>query len=364
MELRHYITFAVSFIVLQLFVYILNRTLYWLFSDKLSHKARRVIRLLTYGIANFVIILSITRVFSFRVGAFLLVCLLFVSFTSIACALIYRLLCRHVVQTSLNRTLRLIYPFALAGLVTFALYNAYVPTVRHYQVTLDKPLSPIRIGVASDLHLGKLFGAKQLDRLAQIMQQENVDLILLPGDIMDDNVEAYLNENMRPHLAKLQAPLGVYATMGNHDFFGAQQTIAEEIQRAGIHLLMDQSVTINHQFVIVGRNDNLYTQRLSTEALLQNVDTSLPIFLLDHRPDQILQHAKLPIDLQVSGHAHNGQIFPANIVTKMMYPLSYGYEKIGNGHFFVTSGYGFWGVPMRLGSQSEVFIIDVVGNNQ
>lgn len=66
--------------------------------------------------------------------------------------------------------------------------------------------------------------------------------------------------------------------------------------------------------------------------------------------------------MQLSGHVHNGQIFPANFITKMLYPaLAYGYKAIGNGHFVVTSGYGFWGVPFRLGSQSEVWIIDVKG---
>lgn len=232
----------------------------------------------------------------------------------------------------------------------------------HYQVQLDKPLEkPLRIGVASDFHLGKFFGAKQLDQLAEIFNQEKVDLILLPGDIMDDNTIEYLAENMQPHLAKLTAPLGVYATLGNHDFFGNQQAIATEIQKAGIHLLWDQAVKINNQFTIVGRNDDLIKNRPSTAELLANVDTHLPVFLVDHRPTEVEQHAQLPIDIQVSGHTHKGQIFPANIITALTYKLDYGYQKLGLGHYFVTSGYGFWGIPMRLGSQSEVLIIDVSG---
>ena len=135
------------------------------------------------------------------------------------------------------------------------------------------------------------------------------------------------------------------------------------MQKAGIQVLWDRAITINDQFVIIGRNDDLLRSRPSTEELLQNVNTRLPVFLMDHRPTEILHHAELPIDVQVSGHAHKGQVFPANIITKLMYRLHYGYEKIGNGHFFVTSGYGFWGIPMRLGSQSEVFIIDVKGKN-
>lgn len=83
--------------------------------------------------------------------------------------------------------------------------------------------------------------------------------------------------------------------------------------------------------------------------------------MLDHRPTEIEKHSKLPIDLQVSGHTHKGQIFPANLITALIYRLDYGYEKIGLGHYVVTSGYGFWGIPMRLGSQSEVVILDVTG---
>lgn len=364
MELRHYIIFAVSTLLLQLFIYLFNRTLYWLFSGKIGHKTRRAIYLFNYLAANSVILLTIFRIQPmFRLSAFILVFLLFSAFVSIALALTYQFLKKYIAQNKLNTVLRWSYPVGLFGLLGLSIYNAYVPVSIHYQVTLDKPLKPLRVGVASDLHLGKLFGSARLDELADIFEREKVDLILMPGDIMDDNVQAYLAQNMQPHLAKLRAPLGVYATLGNHDFFGHENEIAEEIRKAGIHVLWDESIVIDNQLTIIGRNDDLVRHRLSTEELLKKVDTSLPVFLMDHRPTDILRHAELPIDIQVSGHAHKGQVFPANLITKLIYPLHYGYEKIGNGHFFVTSGYGFWGVPLRLGSQSEVFIIDIKGKN-
>ncbi len=363
MELRHYLLFAVSVILLQLFIYMFNRTLYWLFSGKIGHKTRRLIVIFNYLAANSIILLTVFRLQPmFRLSALILVVLLFAAFVSLGAALLYRLLKGVLNPQKLNRTLRLVYVPALAGLLGLSLYNAYTPTVVHYQIQIDKPLAPLRIGVASDLHLGKLFGATQLDRLAAIMAQENVDMILLPGDIMDDNTDAYLAQNMRPHLARLSAPLGVYATLGNHDFFGHQQAIAQEIRRAGIQLLMDQTLEVDNRIVLVGRNDDLARDRPSSAQLLRHVDTSLPVVLLDHRPTEIDEHAKLPIDIQVSGHTHNGQIFPGNLITALMYRLDYGYRKIGNGHFFVTSGYGFWGIPLRLGSQSEVMIIDVSGS--
>lgn len=85
------------------------------------------------------------------------------------------------------------------------------------------------------------------------------------------------------------------------------------------------------------------------------------MILLDHRPSQIDQNSQLPIDLQVSGHTHNGQIFPANFIVKAINRLGYGYQSFNNTHVVVSSGYGFWGVPFRLGSQSEVWVIKLVG---
>ncbi|MCK3657754.1 metallophosphoesterase [Pasteurellaceae bacterium Pebbles2] len=359
MELRHYITFAVAVVLLQLFIYIFNRTLFWLFSGKISHRVRYFLSSATYLSLNAIILLTVFRIQPmFRLSAFILAFLLFSAFVSIGLA-IFSHLFRN--STKINRTLRLIYPIALASLLGLSVYNAYTPKVIHYQIQIDKPIKPLRIGMASDLHLGKLFGTKQLDQLAEIFSQQNVDLILLPGDIMDDNVNAYLAEQMQLHLAKLRAPLGVFATLGNHDFFGDQQRIVDEIQKAGIQVLLDQAIEINQAFTLIGRNDDLYHSRPNTETLLQGVNRQLPIFLLDHRPTEIDQHAQLAIDLQVSGHTHRGQIFPANLITSLMYRLDYGHEKIQNSHFIVSSGYGFWGIPMRLGTQSEVVIIDVKG---
>lgn len=365
MEVRHYITLAVAVLALQFFVFSFARTLAWLFN--LSAKKRKWIMFGCYLIANSVMLLHATFIVPmFRPIALMLTLLLFSVFVSGAVWLIYqfckRFISLHFWQQYLRLPLRIGYPIAFFGLIGLGLYNAYTPKVVHYSIVLDKPITPVRIGVASDFHLGKLFGEKQLDQLADIFTQQKVDLILLPGDIMDDNVDAYLAENMQPHLAKLHAPLGVYATLGNHDFFGQERTIADEIRKAGIQVLWDQAVTLSGKFTIIGRNDDLNKNRPSAEQLLQGVDTRLPVFLMDHRPSEIVAHSQLPIDVQVSGHTHNGQIFPGNLITNLVYRLGYGYEKIGRGHYFVTSGYGFWGIPLRLGSQSEVMIIEVKGH--
>lgn len=314
-------------------------------------------------------ILTLLRVWTplFRISANWLVLLLFTFFTSLAIIGITVALRPFIPVGQLTRPLRLFAPFILFGLYATALYNAYTPVVRYAHIQIDKPLAqPIRIGLASDTHLGVLFGNRQIDKLVQIMDNEKVDMILLPGDIMDDDTVHYEAENMHAHLSKLRAPLGVFASIGNHDigYQGIPQhdTITQALEKAGIHVLTNRAVHINNQIWVVGLPDQMIGKgREPIATVLQNVDTTQPVFLLDHRPNSVLEHAQLPIDLQVSGHVHNGQIFPANYIVRYLNRIHYGYEKINNSHFVVTSGYGFWGVPFRLGSQSEVWIIDVTG---
>lgn len=350
-------------LLLQVFTFGLGRSMQWLFAPVVGQIGRRCLMLAAYLVTNGLIVGLLLELGHslFRVFALWMILLLFVMYAALSTFLLYLLLRRLLGSVPLSHTLRVFAPLFVLGLFGLAFYNAYTPVVRYQSITIDKKLAkPLRIGLASDTHLGALFGARQIDKLAALMNAEKVDMILLPGDLMDDNVNVYLRDNMRPHLQKLRAPLGVYATMGNHDLFGDQARIRQELKRAGIRVL-DNEVLAHQGLLIVGRTDDLDHNRPSTAALLEGQNTNLPVILLDHRPTEIEQHSRLPIDVQVSGHVHNGQIAPANLIVKALYGLAYGYRAIGNGHYFTTSGYGFWGVPLRLGSQSEIWVIDVKG---
>ena len=298
-----------------------------------------------------------------RLMAFWLVVLLYTIFAAAAVVLLYWLLRKWLPESVRGSALRVTGLAVFVGLFGISVYNAYTPVVRHTSITLDKPLAqPLRIGLASDLHIGSFFGAKQLNKLSDIMNHEKVDVIMLAGDIMDDTVEAYLAEKMQPSMMKLRAPLGTYAILGNHDLVGWQEQIYDEMTKAGIKVLNDEAVPLDDgRLWLIGRFDDNAKNRLPMDKLLLQVEPGKPVILMDHRPSEVVAHSQLPIDIQLSGHTHNGQIFPANLLAAYVNRLAYGYEKIGLGHYFVTSGYGFWGVPLRLGSQSEVWIIDVKG---
>ncbi len=264
--------------------------------------------------------------------------------------------------------LRTFFLFIFIGLFIYALYSAYIPVVRRQTISIDKPMiEELRVAVASDLHLGRLFGNRAIDKLRYLVVQSKADMLLMPGDIMDDNTQAFVDYDMQKDLIKLceSLPHGVYATLGNHDLYGHEKPISDSLRGAGVHLLNDEVWRFIHNeqpIWLVGRFDNHKRARVATSELLAQVNPSEPIILLDHRPSDIVEHSQMPIDLQVSGHTHNGQIFPANFIVKAINRLGYGYEAIGQGHFVVSSGYGFWGIPFRLGSRSEIWLITIKSN--
>lgn len=357
--------FVLIALVIEAFTFFFAKFWQWFFKTRKGSALHASIMVGAFVFSNGVLVLTVSRYwrFMFRVTAGWMILLLFTLFASFAVMTLWLLLKNRVAKPKLDIGLRTFGALFFFGLTAYSVYSAYMPTVKHISLTIDKPLDkPVRIGVASDLHLGFLFRGKQIDDLARIMNQEKVDAIFLPGDIMDDSTEFYLNLNMKQNLQKLKAPLGVYATMGNHDLFGHEHEIHQALTEAGIKVLNDEAVFVDNRFWVVGRPDDTARGRTPSQELILKTDTAQPVFLLDHRPTSIHIHEKLPIDLQVSGHVHNGQVFPANIIVKFLNRLAYGHEKIGLGHYIVTSGYGFWGVPFRLGSQSEVWIVDISSN--
>jgi len=373
-----YAFFITIFVLLQLFSAGAALSIQWWLQPWITQTLQTIVWSAVFIITNGLLVLSVKRVFanSYRwvsgwmlIMHFILLTALVVSFLYGGYWLVVSLIGEiGYGSNTLSLRLRALAVVVFLGLFIFSLYSAYVPIVRHLSISIDKPLAkPLRIAVASDLHLGRLFGVTAIDRLTRLMNSTRADMLLMPGDIMDDNTDAFNDYSMDNNLAELCAnlPYGVYATLGNHDLYGHERPISQALRDAGVHLLNDDVFCIEHEGLkvwLVGRFDNHKRQRVATIDLLAEVDTSQPVILLDHRPSDIDEHSQLPIDLQVSGHTHNGQVFPANFIVSAINRLGYGYEAIGQGHFVVSSGYGFWGIPFRLGSRSEVWLINVSGN--
>ena len=377
-----YIFFTVIILSLQLFSLGAALSLQWWLQPWATSILLTVVFVAVFVITNGLLLLSVSKLLanSYRwVSGWMLV-MHFIMLTAAATWLLYGgywlvtlVLDSSLLDSTINDSemvmfwLRVFAVIVFLGLFIYTLYSAYVPVVRKLSINIDKPMQgQLRIAVASDLHLGRLFGNGAIDRLRHLVTQHQADMLLMPGDIMDDNTQAFTAYDMAANLTELcnSLPYGSYATLGNHDLYGHEQSISDSLRAAGVQLLNDEVMRLEHQgqaIWLVGRFDNHKRQRVATTELLSQVNTAEPVILLDHRPSDIAEHSELPIDLQVSGHTHNGQIFPANFIVKALNRLGYGYEAIGRGHFVVSSGYGFWGIPFRLGSRSEIWFITLTG---
>ena len=209
---------------------------------------------------------------------------------------------------------------------------------------------------------------------------ENVDLVCIAGDFFDNEYDAVqYPEKTISILKNLKSTYGVYACWGNHDFKekllagftvpvkNGQHTDArmdDFLEQAGIRLLDDKSVLIDDSFYLAGRKDpqrskKMKEDRLSPDELLKDLDPDKPILVIDHQPKQLQELADAGCDIDLSGHTHDGQMFPGNLTTKLMWENSWGELKKDNMYSYVTSGVGVWGPAMRVGTDAEIMIIDV-----
>jgi len=136
------------------------------------------------------------------------------------------------------------------------------------------------------------------------------------------------------------------------------------MEEYGMKVLRDNYKLVDSSFYIVGREDVsmnsfIRRKRKPLESIMSSINSDYSKILLDHTPVKLEQAEEQGIDLQFSGHTHHGQIWPANIITNMIYEISWGYKKKGNTHYYVTSGAGTWGPPVRTGSKSEIVNIKI-----
>jgi predicted MPP superfamily phosphohydrolase len=234
-------------------------------------------------------------------------------------------------------------------------------TVRIKDYAIDVPrrsstLGDLKIVFAADFHLGLITSPDFVDRFADRVNALEPDIVLIGGDVFEGRGGEDRMAEFEAGFKRLRARFGVYGVPGNHDGYGGGRDAS--FARAGIRLLRDEAVRIDDAFTLVGRNDGR-RGRTTIEELLRQLSEDLPVILLDHRPSDIEEVSRTRVDVQLSGHTHNGQIFPVNLVTKGQYLLSWGHMKKGATDFFVTSGVQGWGPPVRTAGRSEILLIRI-----
>ena len=256
--------------------------------------------------------------------------------------------------------LSLIFTVILLG---YGYYNYRHPKTNTISIALDKPLAgnpkPVKIVAVSDLHLGNGTGKTALKRYVKMINEQNPDLILIAGDLIDNSVVPLYTENMIEELSELKAPLGIYMVPGNHEYISGIKASTRFIQDTPIQLLRDSVITLPNGIQLIGRDDRSNTGRRSLQVLMTGIDKSKPIILLDHQPYKLTESETAGVDLQFSGHTHRGQVWPMSWVTDHIYEQSHGYRQWGNSHIYVSSGLSLWGPPFRIGTESDMAVFHI-----
>ena len=244
----------------------------------------------------------------------------------------------------------------VAGVINFN-------TIRTSEYSIGIPgksseINHLKIAFAADFHLKEGTNINFVKRFAKEIALIKPDLMVFGGDIVEGDRE---DENMTVFeklFREINTKYGVYAVLGNHEYYGGLDK-GSFFDKAGMTVLCDTIVVIDSSFNLGGRYDSHFRTRKNIEDFMKSVTDSLPMILIDHRPTEIDAVSKTAVDVQLSGHTHNGQLFPVNLITGRVYELSWGYRKIANTHFFVTSGIQLWGPPVRTTGKSEIMVIDI-----
>ncbi len=262
------------------------------------------------------------------------------------------------------------------------LLHAYDIRVHREVLTVDKAcrLPGLRVALIADLHLGYSVGASAMEQMVEKINREQPDIVCLAGDIFDNEFEAiHEPQRVAAILRKIESRYGVYACWGNHDvkervlagFTFRDKKAKEEdprflafFQQAGITLLEDESLLIDNAFYLAGRKDysksrKMQEERLTPAALTAGLDRDKPILVMDHQPKELAALAAAGVDVDLSGHTHGGQVFPGNLLVPLVWENPVGIRVKDGMYSCVTSGVGVWGPAMRVGTDSEILILDI-----
>ncbi len=250
----------------------------------------------------------------------------------------------------------------VAILVASGYINAKYPAIRRLELNIPKAangLKQIRIAAASDIHLGTIISRERLKMIVEKINSLNADVVLLPGDVVDEDIGPVIKQNLGELLRDIRSKYGAYAVTGNHEYIGGVEPAVKYLSEHGITELRDNYIKLADSFYLIGREDRAGKQFAGTlrkplSKIMEGIDKSLPLLLMDHQPVKLQEAVDNGIDLQLSGHTHHGQLWPFNFITKKIYELSTGYLKKGNTHFYVSSGAGTWGPPVRTGNRPEI----------
>lgn len=238
----------------------------------------------------------------------------------------------------------------------FEARNLTVETLRIPTDKLPADAKVVRIAQISDLHLGLLHRHGKLEQVVRRIEELNPDLLVATGDIVDARLDHL--DRLVDIFQRLNPPLGMYAVTGNHEYYAGLDQALNFLEESGFTLLRNRATRVG-PLMLVGVDDPAGGHSVDEVTLVDPADRCYFTLLLKHRP--LVTPGEEVFDLQLSGHAHRGQIVPFNFVTALEYPLQNGLYRLPTGALlYANRGTGTWGPPIRVFSPPEITLIELI----
>ncbi|NQT33997.1 metallophosphoesterase [bacterium] len=244
-------------------------------------------------------------------------------------------------------------------LLTGGHIRSLYPLTPEYEIELESlpaDHNEYRIVMLSDVHLGVIVGEKRLRRIVEQVNDLSPDVILIAGDLLDESFENI--PWVAQALSGFEAGDGVFAVTGNHEFYGGVLGFEEIMKEAGIKPLRNESFIIDNSVMLIGLDDQTGGRQFKVKQIhiseLVPEENQLPVILIHHTPSRIKEAAEAGVDLMLSGHVHEGQLWPVKYIAEAVYGVKTGLTKVDRMYFYLSSGVGTWGPPVRIGAAPEI----------
>ncbi len=232
-------------------------------------------------------------------------------------------------------------------------FNAICPSIK--KITIPAKVNA-RFCFVSDIHVGSISTVFLMSRLVKLVEKINPDFIVIGGDTIDVKTRENYGKEFLKKFSYLSSKYKTYAIIGNHEIYAGVFSSIKLLQEANIKVLVDSSIQ-EKGITLIGRLDKtVFDRKPLSEIIPQDAQN---VVVIDHNPSNIKESQDNHVLLHLSGHTHGGQFFPMNIITYLLYGPTGELQHFSDTYSYITYGFGFWGPPYRIGTRSEVVVVEL-----
>lgn len=359
------------FTFLLIFSYVMHDLYFYIVDAYIDSQTIKLITFLIVSLLTLSVILTPVFFKNINSSIFRLIYIFLFILVLIFCFLVLN---NVILIFKINNFLLTMFIFLIC-LTTFYIYGYFNNKIKitRYNLKTDKKIS-IKLAFVSDIHIGnKGTNEKQIKKIVSTINNENPDLLLFGGDLVENEKVFDKTENYTKIIQEIKTK-NIYGVLGNHELHIGNNVdnIVKLIKNNyRINILQDDVIKIGN-LILVGRVDNssknINIKRKSIKKIIGNLNNLVDadsirdnyILVLDHNPVEFTDSLNNNIDLQLSGHTHGGQFFPFNLINSLLYGRkNYGLQRKKNSNLIVSSGIGTSGIPLRAFTKKEVIIVEI-----